>query len=775
MAAETIRKTCELRGVVQGVGFRPTLHRLAGKAGLSGWVQNCAGKVRLIVEGPRTEVDLFLADLPSCLPAQARLDALDVIDARVVPDSERLHGFTIRASADDDDATVVIPADLALCAACRDEVLDPDQRRYGYPFATCTDCGPRYTVVTGLPYDRERTTLAAFPLCPDCRREYEDPADRRFHAETIACPVCGPRVRIAAEGGTLEGRDALREARLALGRGEIVAVRGIGGYLLAADAFSRAALERLRRRKHRPHKPLAVMARDLSTLQRYAFVPEPAQRLLTSPQAPIVILDTRGAAPSALPLDLITPDTDTLGAMLPTSPLHDLLFHRVGDDPTPPFELLVMTSGNRRGEPICLTNDEALHRLDGIADRRLEHNREINLRNDDSVCVVQLERPQVWRRARGFSPAPVMLARPLARPVLAMGAELKNTVAVGFRDQVVLSAHVGDLETPEALDGLETVVDCLPRFLGCVPGAVAVDLHPDMHATRLGRRLARELGVPVVPVQHHHAHALACLAEHGLEAGLALVFDGAGLGPDGTVWGAELLEVDPSGYRALAAFADAPVPGGDAAVLRPARQLVGRWAQCELSLTDTWRRELGVTPRDAALWAHQCRRGLNTPVSRSAGRVFDAFAAALGVAPDRITYEGQAAIRLEAVALRHAERSGVQPVPYRAAEQDAMLRVDWRDAFCRLFEAGRPADTGYWAVALHLAVARAAAEMVDYAVSNSPLRTVVLSGGVFMNRLLNELLVPALRDMGLLVLVHETVPPNDGCIALGQAVAAGGR
>ena len=577
-------------------------------------------------------------------------------------------------------------------------------------------------------------------------------------------------------GAALEG-DPLRGARQELARGGAVGVRGIGGFLLAANAFDRAALQKLRERKRRPHKPLAVMAADLATVRRFCEVPPDAETLLTSPEAPIVILDVlpdvvRG---DALPLDLLTPDAPTLGVMLPTSPLHLLLLAPLAGDPVPAFDLLVMTSGNRGGEPICLTNAEALERLGGIADLLLCHDREINLRADDSLAVIQRGAPQLWRRARGYAPNAILLSRPLKRCVLAMGAELKNTVAVGFEDRVVLSPHVGDLETPEALDGLERVARALPQFLERRPDAVAVDLHPDMHATLLGRRLAAESGLPVVEVQHHHAHAAAALAEHGEESGLALVMDGTGLGPDGTVWGAELLAIDPSGCRRLATFAPVPLPGGDAAVRRPARQAVARWVDAGVELTDERLRRLGVTPEEGAAWRQQCVRRLNAPLTHAAGRVFDAFSAVLRIAPETVTYEGQSAIRLEAAA-RRSLRNAVPSLPFVQREEGGMLVIDWAEAFALLADdrliAGRECD---WAYGEHCSIADAALAMVKYGLEREGPCSVALSGGVFMNRILTDLVAQRLEAVGVSVLLHRRVPPNDGCIALGQAVVVGNR
>ncbi len=776
VAEPWVRRTYELRGIVQGVGFRPAIYRLAVEAGLGGSIRNRAGGVRLVLEGPEAGVEAFMADLPSRLPPHARLDAVEPVATLAIPPAPGV-AFSIADSESPDAMAVVIPADLRMCADCRREVLDPADRRYGYPFTTCTQCGPRYTVVEAMPYDRERTTMSVFPLCPACRAEYGNPADRRFHAESMACPVCGPRVTlIRTDSPALEAGAALRAARADLAAGRIVAVRGLGGYLLAVDAFNREALQRLRVRKQRPHKPFAVMARDLAVVRRFCDVPPEAAALLESPKAPIVILDVLPEAVAAgrLPLDLLTPDSRTLGVMLPTTPLHLLLAEPLAGDPIPAFDLLVLTSGNRRGEPIALTNAEARERLDAVADAWLVHDREITLRNDDSVCVIRRDAPQVWRRARGYAPEALALGWDLRRRALAMGADMKNAIALGYGRRVVMSPHVGDLDTPEALDGLEQVARTLPAFLCQEPEVVAVDKHPDMQSARFGRRMADERGVPVVEVQHHHAHAVACLAEHGRREGVALVMDGTGWGDDGTIWGAEVLQVSAEGFRRLATFAPVRLPGGEAAIRQPVRQLLARWADAGLAVTPAWLDRLGIGREEAAVWTQQAQRGLNAPLTRAAGRLFDAFAAALGVAPRVMTYEGQPAIRLEALA-RECRDTALPGVPFLAREEQGMLVIDWSPAFRELADpdavAGRESA---WALAFHRSVAAAAAQMIRYACDATRTRCVALSGGVFMNRILVDVLVESLAAGGIDVMMHRDVPPGDGCIALGQAVIAGG-
>ena len=816
-----------LRGVVQGVGMRPTLARLARAAGLGGSVQNRSGDVFLTLEGEGSSVETFLAELPRRLPPQAQLEAL--IRLATKPCAASSPGFTIldsptsakRSGQGTQTRALVITPDLAPCPACHAELLDPDDRRHRYAFTTCTDCGPRYTVVEATPYDRARTTLIGFPLCSECAREYADPADRRYHAQSTACPACGPQLSALTAAGTPIAGDPLDLARACLTDGGMVALKGVGGFQLVASARSRSAIAALRRHKARPDQPVALMAASVDTVRRACRLDPETQRLLTDPSAPIVLLD-RLADADGLPLELLAPDTSTLGVMLPASPLHVLLA-------AGPLDWLVVTSGNAPGAPICLDDAEALDAL-SFVDLVLTHDRPIAWRADDSIVAPS---GQVLRRARGFAPAAVRLHQPLSRTVLALGAGLKNTVALGTartpiqnapvalhtwlgtarpsgalrraqgtprpRNQrvfalasdrehplgrsalepgadgsvrvldrcpghVALSPHIGDLASPGAIDACTDLARALPRLLQADVDVVAVDLHPDLASTRIGEALARDLGVPLVRVQHHHAHAAACLAENHVDEGLALVFDGVGLGSDGTLWGGELLHVEPGSFTRLGTLAPAPLPGGDAAVRHPSRQLVGRLAATQQALD--WR---GVDPQAAAIWARQCERGVNAPVTHAAGRLFDSVAAALGLAPRTITYEGQAAIRLETAAHGWAGDVPALSLPVSVAS-DGLLVIDWAPVFGAL-RAGQAIPAGAWALAFHRALAHAAAELVQRA-GHAEL-PVALSGGVFQNRLLTQLVCDALAAQGRRVVQHRVVPPNDGGIALGQAVIAG--
>jgi hydrogenase maturation protein HypF len=754
---------------VQGVGFRPHIYRLAEKHGVGGWVKNLSGSVMLCFEGSGEAVNACFGELLEHPPKGAELKLVETVEIKTSGQRE-FADFRILDSDPDENARIIIPVDTALCERCRAEILDPADRRYRYPFTTCVECGPRYTVINRMPYDRERTVMSAFPLCDKCRKEYENPRDRRFHAETIACPECGPQLFLAAPDGTmLECGDVLQHAAAAIRNGKIIALRGIGGYQLAADAFNRETLQTLRRRKTRPEKPFALMARDLATVRKYCIIGEEEEQLLTSAAAPVVILDLQPEI-AGFPADLISPDTGNAGFMLPYSPLHALLFA----EDIPP--VLVVTSGNRGGEPICLTNEEAFERLGGIADLVLGHNRGINLRNDDSVAAVSCGQPQVWRRARGYAPEPLEIANPAGKCVAAMGAELKNTITLAYENEAVISPHIGDLENPESLQGMKFVYEKLVEFLKRTPDAVAVDLHPDMHSTAYGESVAAQLGVPVRRVQHHHAHAAACMAEHGIEQALALVFDGTGYGPDGSIWGAELLLAEFTDFKRLATFAPAALPGGDAAVKRPARQLAARLFQTGASMDSIAAFMPQVKRSELETWQVQCNNKLNAPLSHAAGRLFDAFAALIGVAPETVSFEGQAAIRLETFARRANGIAAQLPeLSFICRKNGALPELDWSPLFAD-FERFRNLDMSSknsLALAFHHAVANSCISMITHAL-DSGFRTsdVVLSGGVFQNRLLVSILIPELEKLGLNVRLHRKVPPNDGGISLGQAVIA---
>ena len=763
------RYTYRITGTVQGIGFRPHIYRLAKKYGICGWVKNLSGSVMLCFEGAEDAVDSCIRELLEHPPKGAIFKNVEIIE-KVVLQQHEFVDFRILESRAEEGTRIIIPIDIALCERCRAEILDPADRRYRYAFTTCVECGPRYTVINRMPYDRDNTIMSEFPLCDKCRSEYENPGDRRFHAETIACPACGPQLFLALPDGTkLECDDVLKAAAEAIRDGKIIALRGIGGYQLVADAFNRETLRTLRHRKNRPEKPFALMGRDLAAIKKYCYVGIEEKQLLAAEAAPIVILNLKHEL-NELPVELISPDTGNVGFMLPYSPLHTLLFAE--DIPA----ALIVTSGNRGGEPICLTNAEAFERLGDIADLVLGHNREINLRNDDSVAVVSHGQPQVWRRARGYAPEPLKIVNPSGKCVAAMGAELKNTIVLAYENEAVISPHIGDLENPESLQAMKFAYEKLTEFLKRTPDAIAVDLHPDMHSTAFGEKIAAQLGVPVHRIQHHHAHAAACMAEHGIEKTLALVFDGTGYGTDGAIWGAELLLAEFADFKRLATFAPAPLPGGDAAVKKPLRQLAARLFQAGVDLDSTAAFMPDIKRSELETWQTQCAKYLNAPLSHAAGRLFDAFSAMIGIAPEAVSFEGQAAIRLEAFAGRAGKDSAQLPEKtFVVRKNGKLMELDWSPLFADFmrFKQLDNAEKCSLALAFHHAVADACITMVAHAL-DSGIRTpdIVLSGGVFQNRLLVSMLVPGLEKLGLAVRQHRNVPPNDGGISLGQAVIA---
>lgn len=765
-----IRKTYEIQGIVQGVGFRPAIYNLAVNSGLGGNIKNSSGKVKLSLVGAEVSIDTFIEELPLRIPVQARIDSITLLSSDQCSATSK---FEIFESDSDKSYKVSIPADLAMCEDCRREIKDPSNRRYQYPFTTCVNCGPRYTVVNAMPYDRCRTTLSSFPLCEDCLKEYTDPSDRRFHAESIACPKCGPSLSLHDHNGAkIDITDCISEVKKLIKSGQIVAVRGIGGFLFAVDAKNNSAVTLLRERKKRPHKPFALMAKNIEIIRSYCQVSAREESLLKSPSAPVVILKTKGV--NRLPL--ISPDSDTIGFMLPYSPLHELLFDN-------DIELLVMTSANKSGEPICISNDEAFSRLKGIADAYLCHDREINLRNDDSLCVIQIGKPQIWRRGRGFAPDAIYIKNSSSKVILAMGGELKNTIALAFDSEVVLSPHIGDLETIESNESLTHLSKALPEFYRKDIQIVVRDMHPDMHSSLVGAKIAKMQGIPIIEVQHHHAHAVSCMAEHGLDEAIAVVFDGTGLGTDGNIWGSEVLYVNKDKFKRLATFIPVRLPGSDAAVYHPIRQLFARYIDAGVEISKEFCGCLKITDEEQKIWSMQCAKGINSPLSHATGRLFDSISVMLGLCEKIITYEGQGAIKLESEALRFRntgkELSGL--IRYAMILKENLLSIDWSETF-RNFPPDRVlklySDENYqslrkqYAYEFHCVLSNAVSDMVSHAVSRKNIKTVVLSGGVFMNKLLTSLVADKLSAMGLNVFINERIPPNDAGISFGQAVIA---
>ncbi|WP_235998658.1 carbamoyltransferase HypF [Qaidamihabitans albus] len=743
-----VRMEVRVDGVVQGVGFRPFVHALARELALTGHVGNDSAGVFIEAEGPPEATARFLDALKTDAPPLAVVDRLDV---REVP-ATGADGFEIVPSPPGGTARTLVSADSATCADCLRELADPADRRYRYPFVNCTNCGPRFTIVRGVPYDRPRTTMSGFPMCAECAREYADPADRRFHAQPVCCPACGPGLRL----GDARGDGALREAVRLLGAGGVVAIKGLGGYHLAVDATSDSAAETLRGRKHREDKPFAVMVPDLAAARELCEVDDVAERLLSGRRRPIVLLPRR---PAARVGRAVAPGNRSLGLLLPYTPLHHLL---LADFARP----VVLTSANVSDEPIVYRDDDARDRLSGIADAFLGHDRPIHVRTDDSVARPFRGGAQLQRRSRGYAPEPVVVGEDFPRHVLACGAELKNTFCLAKGRHAFLSHHIGDLENYETLRSFTEGIEHFCRLFDVVPEILAHDLHPEYLSTKYALDRSESGGVELVGVQHHHAHIASCLADNG-ESGpvLGVAFDGTGYGTDHTIWGGEFLLADLTGFRRLGHLAPVPMPGGATAIRQPWRMAAAYLGAGNGDLDIAHRHEPG--------WAavlSMARSGVNAPATSSAGRLFDAVAALLGVR-DTINYEGQAAIELEQLA-DPAGRGA-----YRAAvEGTEPATVSGHDLFRSAAEDLRagvaPATI---AARFHNGVAETIGRVCARLRETTGVGTVALSGGVFQNLLLLERTVRSLEGKGFRVLTHARVPANDGGVSLGQAVVAAAR
>ena len=766
-------ETLRVQGIVQGVGFRPTVWRLASECGLVGWVRNDAAGVLMEIWGDAASRDGFVERLQLEAPPLARIDAI----VRT-PGSEGTmpEDFRILASTSGTVRTGVAP-DAAVCGECLAEIWNPADRRYRYPFINCTHCGPRLSIVRAVPYDRANTSMASFPLCTECRCEYDDPANRRFHAQPNACPACGPRLWLDDRSGAAPATDdPIRLAAQRLREGRIVAIKGIGGFHLACDASNAQAVAELRRRKRRYAKPFALMARDVAMVERYARISGAERAALLDRAAPIVLLETRcaGLAPE------IAPGQGRLGFMLPYAPLHHLLLQEL-DEP------LVMTSGNRSDEPQCVDNGEARSRLGGIADAFLLHDRDIVNRLDDSVVQIADGKARLLRRGRGYAPASLPLPPGMAGSpsVLAMGGELKNTFCLLQDDRLILSQHLGDLENAPTLKDYRRSLGLYRDLFQHRPAMIAVDRHPDYLSTQHGQALAETEGLPCVPVQHHHAHIAACLAEHGWPVEgpkvLGIALDGLGMGEDGALWGGEFLLCDYADSRRLAGFVPVPMLGGTAAMREPWRN-----AYAHLRLVLGWEtlvREYGHTEivrflqsKPLATLERMWTQRLNSPPASSCGRLFDAVAAIIDVCRDAAAYEGQAACELESLASPAFDSERERGYGY-SIERDAVpWTLSWKPLWRGLLDdlsAGLPLPI--LAARFHHGLAQAVAEVAAALCREQDISNCILSGGVFQNRLLLEETARRLRAFGLDILMPKRVPANDGGLALGQAVIAAMR
>ncbi|MDD1621531.1 MAG: carbamoyltransferase HypF [Methylococcaceae bacterium] len=766
-------KTIRVRGTVQGVGFRPTVWRLAREFGLVGEVWNDGAGVTIRAWGPNSALDEFIRQIPLQAPPLARIIDIDSSGLDSPADTDE---FRIVASRSG-EAHTNVAADAATCPACLSEVLDPSDRRYRYPFSNCTHCGPRLSIIRGIPYDRANTSMASFEMCPACRAEYENPADRRFHAQPNACPVCGPKLWLEDGNGApcaeQNGSDAIGMTAELIRQGYIVAIKGLGGFHLACDASNQQSVALLRSRKLRYAKPFAIMARDIAMLEGYVELTPPERAALSDPAAPIVILAKQGK-PLA---DAVAPGEDKLGCMLPYTPLHHILMQAL-DTP------IVLTSGNRSDEPQCISNDDARQRLAGIADYWLLHDRDIVNRLDDSVMRVMAGQPRLLRRARGYAPQPLALPPGFEQAplILAMGGELKNTFCLLKDGQAILSPHIGDLENALVQQDYRRMLALYQELFDFKPELITVDLHADYLSTQLGRQWAEQYALPLTGVQHHHAHIAACMAEHDLpiDTGpvLGVAMDGLGLGDDGMLWGGEFLIVDYRQSVRLAAFQPLPLLGGAQAMHQPWRNsyahlksyfdwqtLSERYADLDIIrfLSD---QPLSVL--DAML-----EKNLNSPPSSSCGRWFDAFAAALGICRDSVNYEGQAAIGLETLAAPAFEAQRGQGYRYDWSPEAELPLLSWRPFWQGVLDdLQRGKALPVIAARIHHGLAVAIAETSLHIADGMGSETVALSGGVFQNRLLLEEVSRLLRAGGKQVLSPAKLPCNDGGLALGQAMIA---
>ena len=750
-----VGKKILIRGIVQGVGFRPTVYTYASQAGISGWVRNTSNGVEIQAGGTQEDLEQFVVRLRNNPPPLAQIDMFQVEDCPPPQNGS----FQILESHPSEGDFIPISPDLATCPDCLRELFDPNDRRFRYPFINCTNCGPRYTIIEDIPYDRPKTTMAPFHLCPECEREYQDPANRRFHAQPVACPVCGPSIWLEVKGNMqARGDDAIRESRNLIRAGKVVALKGLGGYHLACNAFDENAVSILRARKNRIQKPFALMAANLSVLQEYAHLSPAEEALLCSPESPIVILEKKG---DSLP-GSIAPGQNSLGFMLPYTPLHHLLLESGDGFP----QVLVMTSGNLVEEPIDFQDAKARLNLSSLADAILIHDRGINIRTDDSVVREFQSSLYPIRRARGYAPAPIQLPFSVD-PILAVGAELKNTVAVARDTYAFLSHHIGDLENLETMDSFEQAIPHLEHLFRVKPRAIACDLHPDYRSSMYARDRFCTEEIPLIQVQHHHAHLASCLADNGWSSEdpvIGVCFDGTGLGLDGSIWGGEFLVGNYVGFERKFHLAYTPLPGGDSSIKHPYKTALAFLWKAGLDWDDSIPSVRIPSPSEQAVLWQQLDQSINTPMTSSVGRLFDAVSSLLGLCQDS-TYEGEAAIRLEN-SVDPAEQ-GTYDLDFLPGQIDPtpMIRQIIRD-----FRGKVPIPV--ISARFHNTMAGMVLETVVKIQAETKIPTVALSGGVWQNMTLLKAVDHRLTHAGFVVLHHRQVPANDGGISLGQVAVA---
>jgi hydrogenase maturation protein HypF len=748
-----------ISGIIQGVGFRPFVYGLARRLNLKGWVRNTSAGVDIEVDGDSESLQAFVRALREEAPPLAMIDELA---AEEIP-ADGYSDFEIVRSDAQPGAFQPISPDVSICEDCRRELFDPNDRRYRYPFINCTSCGPRFTIIRDIPYDRAFTTMAPFEMCPDCAAEYQDPLDRRFHAQPVACPACGPQVWLEVDGERVEARTgALKGARSRLAQGEILAIKGLGGFHLACDATNREAVRRLRERKLRVDKAFALMMPNLGVVAEHCHLTDGERDLLAGRERPILILDRRPRSNVAAE---VAPGQETLGVMLAYTPLHELLL-----EPAPGYpEALVMTSGNLSEEPIATGNDEARSRLGGVADAFLMHDRDIHIRCDDSVARSVQGRIYLLRRARGFAPYPLRLPRKLPS-VFAVGPELKNTFCLTQERYAFLSHHIGDMHNYETLRAFEDAVGHYERLFRAEPEAIACDLHPDYLSTRFGLERSRLDDLPCIGVQHHHAHIAACMADNGLDGAqpvIGVALDGTGYGEDGTIWGGEFLVADYLGYQRACHLATMAMPGGEAAVREPWRLALAYLAEAGVRWDPDLPPVQSCSENERMIMRQMLEREINAPRTSSVGRLFDAVSALCGVRSE-VNYEAQAAIELEALADRAERGAYVFEVNGGNIQTAALIRAivsDLRSGVAVPVISAR----------FHNGLAEVILRVCARIRAEQGLGSVALSGGVWQNMLLLERTVGGLREAGFRVHQHHKIPANDGGVSLGQAMIAGMR
>jgi hydrogenase maturation protein HypF len=763
-------------GIVQGVGFRPFIYGLAVRLGLYGWVRNTSAGVDIQMDGTAEAIESFVSLLKSDLPPLARIDSMEISFVA----SRGFSGFEIYNSESQAGAFQPISPDVSICPDCLKELLDPVDRRFRYPFINCTNCGPRFTIITDIPYDRSNTTMSPFEMCPDCAAEYGNPLDRRFHAQPVACPVCGPQVWLEGVDGRriAERDDAILATQKLLSNGKIVAIKGLGGFHLACDALNVEAVAELRRRKLRVDKPFALMMPDLEAVEDHCFVNEAERAILESRQRPIVLLQRK---PGSLIVEEVAPKQATIGVMLPYTPLHYLLFTQVGEitNPSQKIQPLVMTSGNLSDEPIAIDNDEARQRLASLADGFLFHNRDIHTRCDDSVIRIpafqesgnkgsrnEENKSSIYflRRSRGYAPDPIQLPFDVP-PLLATGPDLKNTFCVTRQRYGFISHHIGDMENYETLHSFEDGIKHFERLFRIKPQAIVCDLHPDYLSSRYAMQRSQNEDLPLFRVQHHHAHIAACMADNGLDGShpvIGLAFDGTGYGDDGAIWGGEFLMADYAGYQRSFHLDYFPLPGGDAAIKRPARTALALLWKMGMDWGDQYAPVTDLCFEERQALRIQLERGLNTPQTSSFGRLFDAAAALAGVR-QIVNYEAQAAIEFEA-ALDPLETGA-----YRFNIREKV--VDAGEAIQGLLkDIAAGVSISKISARFHNGLVELSRLVCDEMRSQTGIGEVVLSGGVWQNMVLLERTISNLRKDGFIVYIHHRVPANDGGLSLGQAM-----